>query len=70
MKKEKSGTQSTIRVFLGIQLTIRVFLGVALVTAIWFRVDWTVGLFAFLMLIRTEIEDYFTTFQFVKDKII
>lgn len=41
------------------QLTIRVFLSCVLITAIWYRVDWTVAVFALLVLIRVEIEDYF-----------
>jgi hypothetical protein len=37
---------------------IRFALGAALVTTIWIRVDWSVGLFALLSLIRAELEDY------------
>jgi len=42
-----------------IQFMGRVILGCVLITAIYIRVDWTVSLFAFLMLIRVEIEDHF-----------
>lgn len=41
------------------QILARVTLGTILVTIIWFRVDWSVALFALLVLIRVEIQDYF-----------
>lgn len=38
---------------------IRTLLSCGLVTAIYYRVDWTVALLAWLLLIRVEIEDHF-----------
>jgi hypothetical protein len=41
-----------------INLLIRCFLGGALITTIWIRVDWSVGLFALLVFIRSEIDNW------------
>lgn len=43
-----------------IQFIMRVFFYCWLIAAIYIRVDWTVALFAFLVMVRVEIEDYFS----------
>jgi len=42
-----------------IQFIIRLVLSIVLVVAICVRVDWTVALFALLMLIKTELEQLY-----------
>jgi len=41
-----------------IQIVVRIILGLFLTILIWYRVDWTVGLLAFLLLMRAEIQDF------------
>ena len=41
-----------------IQLIIRALLSIALIVAIFWRVDWTVGLFSLLVFLRAELIDY------------
>lgn len=50
-----------------IQFMVRIILGCALVVLIWNRVDWTVGLFAFLVLLRVEVEDFFILKVYKRD---
>ena len=40
-----------------IQLIIRALLSIALIVAIFWRVDWTVGLFSLLVFLRAELID-------------
>ena len=40
-----------------IQLIIRALLSIALIVAIFWRVDWTVGLFSLLVFLRAEFID-------------
>lgn len=40
-------------------MIIRIILGLLLTVAIWWRIDWSIGLFTFLVLLRVELEDYF-----------
>lgn len=40
-----------------IQSAVRFVFGMVLVATIWYRVDWSVGLFAFFVLFRAELID-------------
>ena len=40
-----------------IQSVVRFVFGMFLVVIVWYRVDWSVGLFAFLVLLRAELVD-------------